>query len=745
MSRPVRWLWGVVPLALLWGAGNHFLGNVIEHDVARRAVDAAASVAGAAPGARPVAAIVEGRDVVISGEALSADGAAKAMAQLRGEFGVRRALGGLSQVVARRPYSWSATKRADAIVLDGFVPDMETAAANVAAARAASPGLRVEDRQSPAFGASPGFRQMTTSILAELPRLAVGKVALDDLRFCIEGRAETPDSYLALREAAGRLAREGFQAVPCNLDPPMTAPYRWSVERQPDGGVAVTGFYPSDEAQQQILTLLKRAFPNAPRIVDETKPALGAPSSFLAKVGRAVGDLGRLRSGRAELEGAEYRISGEGPEGYEACEALRLQIAQADGPDSVAQAMIACPSAPPPPPVTVPAPLPQRAAPTPAPPLPVAPVPLRWSATLSDGRLSLQGLVRNEEDRSALLARLARLFPGVTVVDGLVVEPALDAAAGATADFALGALSKLAKGTVSIEAGEMAVSGEAVDSGARNDLDALLTGPARPAGLTLRRSEVVFVPRPYRLDLSVDRTGVEISGSVPDRTIGEGLRALVQDSPLAGRISDTTEIMSGAPENFAAAVRMALANLLRLDLGSASVVDNMVTIRGLTCRDLIRSEVETSAVSGLPPGFHADVVVGSRQTGCVIDPPNTCQNDLDRLTKREPVLFGQGTSVVTLDETTERVIGEAAAILRQCPGARVTIEGHANRDGGARGFDNLDLSRRRALRVREELIRRGIDPAQLDARGFGTERPLLPHGSPEARTMNRRVQFTIAK
>lgn len=743
MSRPVRWLWGVVPLALLWGAGNHFLGNVIEHDVARRAVEAAASVAGAAPGARPVAAVVEGRDVVISGEALSADGAAKAMAQLRGEFGVRRALGGLSQVVARRPYSWSATKRADAIVLDGFVPDMETAAANVAAARAASPGLRVEDRQSPAFGASPGFRQMTTSILAELPRLAVGKVALDDLRFCIEGRAESADSYLALREATGRLARDGFQAVPCNLDPPMTAPYRWSAERQPDGGVAVAGFYPSDEAQQQILALLKRAFPNAPRILDEMKPALGAPSSFLAKVGRAAGDLARLRSGRAELEGAEYRLSGEGPEGYEACEALRLQIAQADGPDSVAQATIACPSPPPPPPAVTPEPLPQRAVPVPPPP--VAPQPLRWQATLSDGRLSLQGLVRNEEQRSALLARLGRLFPGVTVVDGLVVEPALGAASDATVDFALEALSRLAKGTVSIEAGSLAVAGEALDSGARSDLAALLSGPARPAELTLRRNEVAIVPRPYRLALSVDRTGVEVSGYVPDRTVGEALRALVQDSALAGHMSDTTEIIPGAPEGFAAAVRMALANLLRLDLGSASVVDDIVTIRGLTCRELIRSEVETSAVEGLPPGFRADVVIGLRQTGCVIDPPNTCQNDLDQLTKREPVLFAQGTSVVALDDTTERVIGEAAAILKQCPGARVTIEGHANSDGGARGFDNLDLSRRRALRVREELIRRGIDPAQLDARGFGTERPLLPHGSPEARTMNRRVQFTIAK
>jgi outer membrane protein OmpA-like peptidoglycan-associated protein len=73
------------------------------------------------------------------------------------------------------------------------------------------------------------------------------------------------------------------------------------------------------------------------------------------------------------------------------------------------------------------------------------------------------------------------------------------------------------------------------------------------------------------------------------------------------------------------------------------------------------------------------------------------------------------------------------------------IEGHANRDGERRGFDNMDLSLRRALRVRDELARRGIDPGQLAVKGYGSTRPLVPHEAPEARAMNRRVQFTVAK
>jgi outer membrane protein OmpA-like peptidoglycan-associated protein len=275
-------------------------------------------------------------------------------------------------------------------------------------------------------------------------------------------------------------------------------------------------------------------------------------------------------------------------------------------------------------------------------------------------------------------------------------------------------------------------------------LRTLLAG-THPAGLTVPADAGTVTVRPYSLSLMADRRGAAFAGYLPDEAARAALRALVAESPLAGKLDDATVILPGAPDGFAKAAETALADLLRLDIGSATVTDQTVTLRGLTCRDLIRSEVETSASTGLPPGYTADVVVGQRQTGCVVDPPASCQNDLDGLTKQNPVLFAQGTAVVELDTVTDRVISEAAAILKKCPGSRVTIEGHANRDGEWRGFDNLDLSLRRAQRVRDELIRRGIDSAQLDVKGYGITRPLVPHGAPQAREMNRRVQFTVAK
>src|SRR5690606_7718107 len=109
----------------------------------------------------------------------------------------------------------------------------------------------------------------------------------------------------------------------------------------------ISGFYPSDQLREQLNTLLRGSFSGA-RIEDETKPALGAPNGFLTKATRAIGELARLREGKVELRDGAYSIAGKGPETYAECDALRSQIAQQDAPDSVAQATIACPDAPPP-------------------------------------------------------------------------------------------------------------------------------------------------------------------------------------------------------------------------------------------------------------------------------------------------------------------------------------------------------------------------------------------------------------
>lgn len=775
MARQAGWLWGLVPLAVLWSSANLIQSDTVRRDVERRAL-AAGAVSAAVPGIREVSVRVDGRDVYLDGEAASADGAARALAQLGSEFGVRRVIGGLTQVVAQKPYSWSASREAERVTLAGYVPDEATAKANLAAARALGAGLRIEDQQKIAFGAPAGFAVLTGAMIADLGRLSTGKAALDDTRFCVEGTASSPEAYLALRTAAGTAAPSGFSRVDCTLNPPTVAPYAWSAEKNAAGAVTVSGFYPSEAVKGELAALLARSFPGEGVISDRTLPAAGEPPGFLARIGRAVSELARLRSGKVEIDGARYRISGEGPQDFAGCEALRLNIAQADGPESVAVATIACPPppplapvmppmpeapalnltfAPPPAPVQPPAqqapavPMvaiapPSPPAPPPAPPVPARP--LQWRAEKSAGGITLSGLAPDAAAR-ATAAELARAaLSGGTLTDQTRVEPNLRNTAdyGAITRFALDLLAKIERGSVSLAGGNLAIAGAASDLAGWTALQEGLKGQSLPAGLALSGVPALTISR-YGFSAAVDKTGGTLTGHLPDSGSKQAIAALIEASPLRGKIQDETTIVPAAPAGFGVAARSAVQDLLRLDFGSVELVDHEVSVKGLTCRELIRAEVETNAASGLPEGFTGKAEVGMRQTGCVIDPPSTCQNDLDALTQRYYVMFGQGTAVVTLDPITERAMTEAAAILKQCPASRVTVEGHANLDGERAGFNNLDLSQRRALRVREELVRRGLEPDQLVIKGYGVDRPLVAHGDPEAKIKNRRVQFTVAK
>lgn len=780
MARQAGWLWGLVPLAVLWGSANLIQRDAVRRDVEGRAL-AASALAGAGPGIREVTVRVDGRDVYLDGEATSTDGAARALTQLGAEFGVRRVIGGLTQVVAQKPYSWSASREAERVTLTGYVPDEATAKANLAAARALGPGLRIEDQQKIAFGAPAGFAALTGAMIADLGRLSTGKAALDDTRFCVEGTASSPEAYLALRAAAATAAPAGFSRVDCTLNPPRVAPYAWSAEKNAAGAVTVSGFYPSEAVKGELAALLARAFPGEGVITDRTLPAAGEPPAFLARIGRAVAELARLRSGKVEIDGDRYRISGEGPQDFASCEALRLAIAQADGPESVALATIACPPPPPPPPAPVMPPLPEAPAlnlsiappsvspaqpPLPQPPVPQAPAvpmvappppapapvpplparPLQWRAEKSAAGITLSGFAPNASAKAAA-AELARAaLGGGTLTDQTGVEPNLRNAADyrAVTRFALGLLSKIERGSVSLAGGNLAVAGAASDLAGWTALQEALKGQALPAGLALSGVPALTLSR-YGFSAAVDKTGGTLSGHLPDAGSKQAIAALIEASPLRGKIRDETTVVPAAPAGFGVAARSAVQDLLRLDFGSVELVDHDVNVKGLTCRELIRAEVETNAATGLPQGFAGKAEIGMRQTGCVIDPPSTCQNDLDALTQRYYVMFGQGTAVVTLDPVTERAMTEAAAILKQCPASRVTVEGHANLDGERAGFNNLDLSQRRALRVREELVRRGLEPDQLVIKGYGVDRPLVAHGDPEAKIKNRRVQFTVAK
>lgn len=83
---------------------------------------------------------------------------------------------------------------------------------------------------------------------------------------------------------------------------------------------------------------------------------------------------------------------------------------------------------------------------------------------------------------------------------------------------------------------------------------------------------------------------------------------------------------------------------------------------------------------------------------------------------------------------------EIAAVLNENPDVKIKILGHTDADGADAA--NLDLSKRRASSVKNELVKSfNIDAGRIETDGDGETKPIAPNDTPSNKALNRRVEF----
>lgn len=80
--------------------------------------------------------------------------------------------------------------------------------------------------------------------------------------------------------------------------------------------------------------------------------------------------------------------------------------------------------------------------------------------------------------------------------------------------------------------------------------------------------------------------------------------------------------------------------------------------------------------------------------------------------------------------------------LLQNPDRQVVVEGFTDSTGTV--DHNLRLSQARADSVRSALVAMGVEPSRVTTHGFGKDYPVASNATPDSRTLNRRVEVTIA-
>jgi OOP family OmpA-OmpF porin len=85
------------------------------------------------------------------------------------------------------------------------------------------------------------------------------------------------------------------------------------------------------------------------------------------------------------------------------------------------------------------------------------------------------------------------------------------------------------------------------------------------------------------------------------------------------------------------------------------------------------------------------------------------------------------------------IINEVVGLMKEHPDLKFSVEGHTDSDGNDEF--NMELSKKRAEAVMNEMVKLGIAADRLQAKGWGETRPIAANASPEDKANNRRVEF----
>jgi outer membrane protein OmpA-like peptidoglycan-associated protein len=126
--------------------------------------------------------------------------------------------------------------------------------------------------------------------------------------------------------------------------------------------------------------------------------------------------------------------------------------------------------------------------------------------------------------------------------------------------------------------------------------------------------------------------------------------------------------------------------------------------------------------------------------GCPIEEPT--EESIKKLNEyAKIILFDSGKA--SFQKQTYPILISIAAILKEYPSAKFSIEGHTDNTGTA--ASNQKLSEERATSVKNYLVENGIAADRLTSSGFGQTKPIESNKNKTGKANNRRVEVKLVK
>ena len=340
--HPLRWIWGLIPLALFSWVAALTIKEPVERDLSARVTQA---LANANLGWAKVN--FDGRDGTLSGQADDESEPSKAIVLSNDVYGVRILDGQADLLRKVEPYTFEATRSETKVRLSGFVPNEKSYKAVLAAAKAQFPNLEIEPKLEFARGNPPvaDWLDGVKFDLKQLGHLKSGKAELSGLDVSVSGEALTSGDYSSVKTALWSNMPKALKLGSEKVTAPHVHPYLWAAKLA-GNQVTLTGYVPNDKVRERLLAHANKVFGKT-SVVDKMEFAEGAPEHWEKATRVSLDQLATLQEGMAELRGKDASLQGnaadEGtadatkkafksdiPEGFKREDVIRVPAAEAE-------------------------------------------------------------------------------------------------------------------------------------------------------------------------------------------------------------------------------------------------------------------------------------------------------------------------------------------------------------------------------------------------------------------------------
>lgn len=534
--------------------------------------------------------------------------------------------------------------------------------------------------------------------------------------------------------------------------PPEISPYVTRVIKQEDDAITLTGHVPDEENRTWLVAAAAAAAGGTAMVTDKLEIGRGEPSGWKASLTETLGQAADFDTMTATLSDSELAVTGA-----VASQEVRDEVVtslERGLPAGVASTFEIAAPEPEPEPLPEPEPEPEpvpEPEPEPVPEPEPEPEPISPYVTSivkrADASIVLDGYVPDDDARSWLVnaAGVATGNPGL-VTDNLETGP------GQMDDWQQAMTQTMARSSefetmnATLTDSNLAVSGSVASQEVR---DSLVSNMQQNLPTSVASTFNIDAPEPpppppyetvydYR-----DDNSVVLGGFVPDSESESWLVSQANGHVGETNVTEALEVRDDAPQGWRQAMSTVSRNIRGYSAATGTVGEDNVTIIGRAVGVPERDHQQASISGGLPAGYSATYSVAtpnSPATTIELNPSEVaCQVEINRYLSGLVVLFDFDSFAVK-QESLE-LINSIVGVLGSCPDAAITIMGRTDPTGSEEY--NLNLSQQRADSVASALAEAGLDPARVQAIGYGEAFPLTD--DEEGMAQARRVEFVVTR